>query len=99
MTEKKIPDAWKRRRTRVDPPDLHEAITAAQCLTEEIDAQVEIASQLMGMSPELVRREVLKLSRLPPARSVPNPIATRGARPVVVEHRKRRIVQVNASKP
>ena len=42
------------------PLALHEAITVAQGLTWHIEGQIEIATQLMGLSEEDVRLEVLK---------------------------------------
>jgi hypothetical protein len=44
-----IPAKWCRRRTRHDPPALDEAIAAAQALTDQIESQIEIAAQLIGL--------------------------------------------------
>ena len=61
MGQKQTPPAeWSHRKTRYDPPALHEAITVAQGLTWHIEGQIEIATQLMGLSEEDVRLEVLK---------------------------------------
>jgi hypothetical protein len=61
MGPKQTPPAeWSRRKTRYDPPALREAIAAAQGLTEQIEGQIEIAAQLMGLQKDEVRPEVLK---------------------------------------
>ena len=78
------------RRVRRDPPTLEEAIFAAAGITEDHEAQAEIAAALMGMEYEPVLAEVKKTSRL----AARTGIATRviageqGAqRAVVVERR------------
>jgi hypothetical protein len=57
--KKSIPTAWSRRRTRYDPPGLDEAIAAAQGLTDEIESQIAIAAQLIGLSEDEIRGRVL----------------------------------------
>ena len=57
--KKSIPAAWHRRRTRYDPPGLDEAIAAAQGLTDQIESQVAIAAQLIGLSEDEIRNRVL----------------------------------------
>ena len=52
------------RRVRRDPPTLEEAIFAAAGITENHEAQAEIAAALMGMEYEPVLAEVKKTSRL-----------------------------------
>ena len=52
------------RRVRRDPPTLEEAIFAAARITEDHEAQAEIAAALMGMEYEPVLAEVKKTSRL-----------------------------------
>jgi len=52
------------RRVRRDPPTLEEAIFAAAGITEDHEAQAEIAAALMGMEYEPVLAEVKKSSRL-----------------------------------
>jgi hypothetical protein len=76
------------RRVRRDPPTLEEAIFAAAGITEDHEAQAEIAAALMGMEFEPVLAEVKKTSRLS-ARSATRVIAgEQGAqRAVVVERR------------
>jgi hypothetical protein len=71
----------KRRRTRVDPPELGEAITAAQSITSRIDGQVEIAAKLMGMPEDEVKQAVLRADPLPPA-PVRRSYHTRLAQPI-----------------
>jgi hypothetical protein len=78
------------RRVRRDPPTLEEAIFAAAGITEDHEAQAEIAAALMGMEYEPVLAEVKKTNRL----AARTGIATRviageqGAqRAVVVERR------------
>jgi hypothetical protein len=51
------------RRVRRDPPTLEEAIFAAVGITDDPEAQAEIASALMGLPYEEVLAEVKKTSR------------------------------------
>ena len=76
------------RRVRRDPPTLDEAIFAAIGITDDIEAQADIAASLMGMSLEEVLPEVKKVARSS-ARSTTRVIAgEQGAqRSVVVERR------------
>jgi len=76
------------RRVRRDPPTLEEAIFAATGITEDQEAQAEIAAALMGLPIEIVMAEVKKLARTS-ARSTTRVIAgEQGAqRSVVVERR------------
>ncbi|WP_201838064.1 hypothetical protein [Microvirga zambiensis] len=73
--EKTAPAEWSRRRTRHDPPALDEAIAAAQGLTDQVESQIEIAAQLIGLPEEEVRTHVLlapahtRKSRIVPARN------------------------------
>jgi hypothetical protein len=57
-------EVWKTkygpRRVRRDPPTLQEAIAAARGLTDDIQAQVEIAASLMEVPMEQVKAELLK---------------------------------------
>ncbi|WP_375783382.1 hypothetical protein ACE10Z_26445 [Bradyrhizobium sp. Pha-3] len=52
------------RRVRHDPPTLEEAIFAAIGITDEVEAQAEIASSLMGLPFEEVLAEVKKTARV-----------------------------------
>jgi hypothetical protein len=76
------------RRVRREPPTLEEAIFAATGITEDQEAQAEIAAALMGLPIEIVTAEVKKLARTS-ARSTTRVIAgEQGAqRSIVVERR------------
>jgi hypothetical protein len=76
------------RRVRRDPPTLEEAIFAAAGITDDQEAQAEIAAALMGLPIESVQAEVKKAARVS-ARSSTRVIAgEQGAqRSVVVERR------------
>ena len=76
------------RRVRRDPPTLDEAIFAAGGITDDQEAQAEIAAALMGLPIESVLAEVKKIARTT-ARSTTRVIAgEQGAqRSVVVERR------------
>jgi hypothetical protein len=76
------------RRVRRDPPTLDEAIFAAIGITDDQQAQAEIAASLMGLPIETVMTEVKKVARSA-ARSSTRVIAgEQGAqRSVVVERR------------
>jgi hypothetical protein len=76
------------RRVRRDPPTLEEAIFAAAGITDDQEAQAEIAAALMGLPIESVQAEVRKTARVS-ARSSTRVIAgEQGAqRSVVVERR------------
>jgi hypothetical protein len=77
------------RRVRRDPPTLDEAIFAAIGITDDQEAQAEIAAALMGLPIEQVQAEVKKAGRATPGRSTTRVIAgEQGAqRSVVVERR------------
>ncbi len=79
---------YGRRRVRRDPPTLDEAIFAAIGITDDQEAQAEIAASLMGLPIESVQAEVREAGRLS-ARSSTRVIAgEQGAqRSVVVERR------------
>jgi len=76
------------RRVRRDPPTLEEAIFAAVGITDDPQAQAEIAASLMGLPLETVQAEVKKVNRAT-ARGTTRVIAgEQGAqRSVVVERR------------
>ena len=100
LRKQKPPAEWSRRRTRYDPPTLAEAITAAQCLTEQIESQIEITAQLMGLPEEEVRPEVLTATPLAPAQNRHEPsvgIQHRQGKVVVVERRSPRTMLRRAS--
>ena len=79
---------YGKRRVRRDPPTLDEAIFAAVGITDDQEAQAEIAASLMGLPIESVKAEVKKAARAS-ARSSTRVIAgEKGAqRSVVVERR------------
>ncbi|MES5482031.1 hypothetical protein QMZ05_04680 [Bradyrhizobium sp. INPA03-11B] len=52
------------RRVRHDPPTLEEAIFAAIGITDDVEAQAEIASSLMGLPFDEVLAEVKKTARV-----------------------------------
>ena len=51
-----------RRRVRRDPPTVEDAVQAAQGLSDNIDAQIEIVMSLMEVSAEAARGAVLKMA-------------------------------------
>jgi hypothetical protein len=77
------------RRVRRDPPTLEEAIFAAIGITDDQEAQAEIAAALMGLPYEEVLAEVKKAARPVLGRSTTRVIAgEQGAqRSIVVERR------------
>src|SRR5438094_7617832 len=79
---------YGKRRVRRDPPTLDEAMFAAIGITDDQQAQAEIAASLMGLPIESVTAEVRKVGRTA-ARSSTRVIAgEQGAqRSVVVERR------------
>lgn len=91
-SKQSVPPEWGRRKTRNDPPTLDEAIAAAQCLTDRIEGQIEIASQLMGLPEDEVRQQVLRAA---PARS-----AQTGYKPPVrPQERRTQVVVVERRAP
>ena len=84
-------DVWDtkdgRRRVRVDPPTVEDAVRAAQGLTDELEEQIEIVVSLMPVSAQEARRAVLKIKRSGDDNRVT--IAGRGGAPraVVVERK------------
>ncbi len=83
------------RRVRRDPPTLEEAIFAAAGITDDLEAQAEIAASLMGLPLEMVQAEVKKHARAAARGSTRVIAGEQGAqRAVVVE---RRVVRKFAS--
>ena len=83
-------------RVRREPPTVDEAIVAAQGLTDELDQQVAIAAELMGMPAAEVRPLVQAAAnprpgreRLSSERLVVRGPSARPTRVVVVERRSR----------
>jgi hypothetical protein len=88
---------WGPRRVRRDPPSLAEALAAAEGLTDDVEAQVEIAASLMGVPVDEAKAE---LQRLAPDRretrivTAVGPGRAKGARTIVVERKaSRRVLQ------
>jgi hypothetical protein len=76
------------RRVRRDPPTLDEAIFAAIGITDEQQAQAEIAAALMGLPFDTVLAEVKKQSRVNARATTRVITGEQGAqRSVVVERR------------
>jgi pyrrolidone-carboxylate peptidase len=87
-----------RRRVRRDPPTIDDAALAAQGLTEELEAQVEIVTSLMPVSAEEARRAVLKMRRSRDDNLLTIAGRAGESRSVVVERKPRRaVVQSRAS--
>ena len=86
------------RRVRHDPPTLEEAIFAARGLTDDVDAQVEIAAGLMEAEPDEVRA-MLKKTPAPRKAAATLAFTSRGGaeRAVVVERKAPR--RVMAGRP
>jgi len=55
-----FPAEWRRRKTRHESPILDEAIAAAQSLTDQVESQIEIAAQLIGLPEDQVRPAVVQ---------------------------------------
>ena len=94
---KQVSKAWWNtkygpRRVREEMPTIEEAIFAARGLTDDEQAQVEIAASLIEMPPEEVRQVLLKIK--PPRREAASTIAFTGRpgaeRSVVVERKPSR---------
>ncbi len=52
-----------RRRVRRDPPTLEDAVLAAQGLSDEVDAQIEIVMSLMEASAEQARAAIVRMGQ------------------------------------
>lgn len=92
----------RKRRTRYEPPTLQEAIVAAQGLADDIEGQVSIASQLMGLPETEVRAAVLQArtpTRATPLRQGFVRTNVRSQRTVVVERRSLRPTSFAARTP
>ena len=85
---------YGRRRVRVDLPTLEEAITAAQGLSDDMEAQIEIAASLMGMPQDQVRTAMTKVAapRKAPNRTIAFTGPASAPRSVVVERKPSRFV-------
>jgi hypothetical protein len=87
-------EAWEtkdgRRRVRRDPPTVEEAVVAAQGLTDNLKAQIEIVASLMEVPPEQARGVVLRMGQRKDADRVTVTGRVGAVRAVVVERRTSR---------
>ena len=74
-------------RVRREPPTIEEAIHAAQGLTDDKDAMLEIAAGLMGVTEDEVRPHLARMNRLRNASPMVPAAVTAGKRTVVVERK------------
>ena len=88
-----------RRRVRRDPPTIDDAALAAQGLSEDLEAQVEIVTSLMPVSAEEAKRAVLKMRRSRDDNLLTIAGRAGGSRSVVVERKSpwRAVVQSRAN--
>jgi hypothetical protein len=86
------------RKVREEPPSLEEAIFAARGLTDDVDAQAEVAASLMGVPVDQVRVALAKASRRTDSATVAFS-STRGGgeRAVIVERKPSR--RVGSARP
>ena len=89
-----MPPAWKTkyggRRVRHDPPTIEEALEAAQCHTDDLPSQIEIAAQLMGVSEDDVRAVTQRAQRRATIQRVAPAMPSSSGRAVIVERRTTR---------
>jgi len=78
---------YGRRQVRRDPPTVEEAVLAAQGLTDELSAQMEIVASLMEVSVEEARGAVLRMAQRKDVNRVTVASRSGAPRAVVVEHR------------
>jgi hypothetical protein len=76
-----------RRRVRQDPPTVEEAVLAAQGLTDELGAQIEIVASLMEVTVEEARGAVLRMGQRKDVNRVTITGRAGAPRAVVVERR------------
>jgi len=88
-----------RRRVRRDPPTVEEAVLAAQGLTDELGAQIEIVASLMEVSVDEARGAVLRLGERKDVNRLMITGRVGAPRSVVVERRSpRRAVRSSGSR-
>ena len=89
-----MPAAWKTkyggRRVRHDPPTIEEALEAAQCLTDDPAAQIEVASSLIGLPIEDVKAVAMRAQRRTTIQRVVPAQPSASGRAVIVERRTTR---------
>jgi hypothetical protein len=87
----------RRRRTRVEPPTIEEAVAAAQGMTPDPDQQAQLAAELMGVSEADVRPIIQTAAQRSgdTAAQRSGDVVGNGIlrRPVVVERKARRTIQ------
>jgi hypothetical protein len=90
---------WGSRRVRHDPPTLAEALIAAQGVTDDLQGQIAIAAELMGVTAAEAKAELMRLAPdRRPTRLVAAPTRDRGTtRTVVVERKTSRRVLAKES--
>jgi hypothetical protein len=86
---------YGKRRVRDEKPTLVEAIEAAKGFIDDVDQQAEFAAALMGLPPDQVRAEILKMA--PPRKEANKSVVFTGSatapRTIVVERKpSRRII-------
>jgi hypothetical protein len=82
-----------KRRVRVEPPTLEEAIFAAQGITDDPQQQAEFAADLTGMPAETILAQILKEARKAARTGRVVAIPTTGSQRAVVVERKPRIIR------
>ena len=83
---------YGKRRVRHDPPDVAEAIAAAQGLTDDADLQAELAAELMSMPVPDVKAEMKKLASRRKPITLTSTDRKGLSRAVVVERRPSRVL-------
>ena len=83
---------YGKRRVRHDPPDLAEAIAAAQGLTDDADQQAELAAELMSIPVTDVKAEMKKLASRRKPITLTSTDRKGLSRAVVVERRPSRVL-------
>lgn len=89
-------EVWKTkyglRRVRHDPPDLTQAIAAAQGLTDDPDHQAELAADLIGVTVADVKSEMQRTASRRKPITLTSTDRKGFARSVVVERRPSRVL-------
>ena len=85
---------WGARKVRQEPPTLEEALIAAEAMTEDAAAKIQIAAQLMGAPIEEVKALAAKQAAQSRGRST---LVAGRTRAVVVEYKRPRTIRPAAS--
>ncbi len=80
---------WGPRRVRKEPPNIDEALQAAESITDDPAAKIEIAATLMGITVEAVRQQASKRATIS-MKGRPSLVAGK-TRAVVVEYKRPRV--------